>query len=78
MWNFVKGLGEIKQGGICLCIVTYSCYAVTDCLDSQYSPDWKPCWTWIMMLCLCKCFHMLLSRMRYIPLHKIHVNEMGL
>ena len=25
--------------------------------DSQYSPDWNPCWKWRIMSCLCRCFH---------------------
>ena len=33
MRNFVKGFGEIKQDGIYLCLVIYSCYPVMDCLD---------------------------------------------
>ena len=78
----MRGFGEIKQDGIYLCLVIYSCYPVMDCLDelwdSQDSPDWNPCWKWSMMLCLCKCFHMLLRIMCSITLQRIHVNEMGL
>ena len=33
MRDFVKGFGEIKQDGIYLCLVIYSCYTVMDCLD---------------------------------------------
>ena len=33
MGDFVKGFSEIKQDGIYLCLVIYSCYPVMDCLD---------------------------------------------
>ena len=33
MRNFVKGFGEIKQDGIHVCLVIYSCYPVMDYLD---------------------------------------------
>ena len=56
MRDFVKGFGEINQDGIYMWLVIYSCYPVMDWfdeLDSQDSRDWKPCWTWSMMVCLC-------------------------
>ena len=64
MRDFVKGFVEIKQDGIYLRLVIYSRYPVMNFLDElgfKDSPDWKPCWKWRMILCLCRCFHMLLK-----------------
>ena len=37
MSGFVKGSGEIKQGGTYLCLVIYSCYPVMNCVDEIYT-----------------------------------------
>ena len=83
MRDFVKGFGEIKQDGIYLAIVIYGCYPVMDCihklgltreplLETVLEVDM------LMMLCLCKFFHMLQRVMCSVTLQRIYINEMSL
>ena len=81
MRDFVKGFGEVKQDGIYMFLCIYSCYPVMNCLDElglTRQPDWKPCWKWRMMFCLCKCFHVSIRIMCSITVQRMHDSEMGL
>ena len=54
-----------------MCVLLF--IVVIQSQDSQDSSDWKRCWKWRMMLCLCRCFHILLRIFA-----GMHVSEMGL
>ena len=69
-----------RMASICvlLSIAVIQSWTVSVSWDSQDSPDWKPCCKCRMILCLCKCFHMLPRIMCSITLERMHVNEMGM
>ena len=48
--NFDKTLAKSSR---MTSIYVIQSWTVSMSCDSQDSPDWKPCWKWRMMLCLC-------------------------